>query len=96
MLCFCLNIACEAIIRCEHDIHNIEKELDKLAIQEWGKGYAKEHLAFNDIIEDVAYLEVRKTKRNRIPILQSNFGSSNGLISLSTLAFVLNKTATSL
>lgn len=76
-----LNIACEAIIRCEHDIHNIEKELDKLAIQEWGKGYAKEHLAFNDIIEDVAYLEVRKTKRNRIPILQSNFGSSNGLIS---------------
>lgn len=75
-----LNIAYEAINQCEQDICNIEKELDNFAIQEWGKGYAKEHLAFSDVIEDVAYFEVRKTKRYRIPIMQSIYSSSNGLI----------------
>ena len=75
-----LNVAYEAIRKCKNDISNIEKELDKYAIQEWGKGYAREHLAFNDVIEDVAYLEVRKTKRYRIPILQSNNYSPDSLI----------------
>ena len=75
-----LNTAYETIKRCKNDISNIEKELDKYAIQEWGKGYAKEHLAFKDVIEDVAYLEVHKTKRYRIPILQSNDYSPDSLI----------------
>lgn len=75
-----LNIAFEAIRKCENDISNIEKELDGYAIQKWGKGYAKEHLAFNDVIENIAYLEVRKTKRYRIPILKYNNYGSDSLI----------------
>ena len=75
-----LHTAYEAIRKCEGDINNIERELDKYAIQEWGKGYSKEHLAFKDVIEDIAYLEVHKTKSYRIPILQCNDYSPDSLI----------------
>ena len=62
-----------AINQCNKDIFDIEKNLHHLAIKKWGKNYAKEHLAFIDTIDDVAYLDICETKRYRIPILQSNF-----------------------
>lgn len=72
--------AYDTIKLCEQDIFSIEKELDDYAKKKWGKEYDKKHLAFKDTIDNVAYLEVRKTKRYRIPILQYNNYGSDSLV----------------
>lgn len=75
-----LRTANDTISRCQQDISCIENELDNFAIQEWGGDYDKEHLTFKDIIENIAYLEVCKTKRYRVSVLESNTISEKGLV----------------
>lgn len=75
-----LRTANDAISQCQQDILNIEKELDKFAIQEWGNEYGQDHLMFKDIIENAAYLEICKAKRYRVPVLKCNNSSENALV----------------
>ena len=63
-----MKIAIDALTACELDIEKIERELDKFAIKKWGVGYEKDHLAFKDEVDNVAFLSLREKCEYRIPV----------------------------
>ena len=70
-----------ALFQCNQDINEFEQTLHKQAIAKWGVGYSLEHLAFSDVLDNLACLEVKENIRKRIPILKSNLKISDGLVS---------------
>lgn len=73
-----VEIATQAIAKCQSDIVGIEKNIDKFATDKWGEKYEKDHLAFKDVYNNVEYLEMKKVYR--IPFMKYTSISDNSII----------------
>lgn len=76
-----IQLVCKTIQKCEEDIKVIEQELHRFAVSKWGEFYYLKHVTFLEKLDNVLYFEIKKKKlRNKIPILNYNASSSDGII----------------